>query len=163
MFICADKTGKPDSFVVCSQPCPKFLLTVQCYALIENVPAGRFIVRDFFRKHICFLRFRLYRLPYTYSFADDQPVIRGEIPFNHDTSFLVSFPYQFFVSCHLLTFYSRFAIFNLWTRNIRSFFMRMSRPVSPNGLNVNLFPYSRMSFGNYVNCSAQTQSIRRAL
>lgn len=150
MLISADKTGKADSLVIRYQPCPKFLLTVQCYTLVEYVPTGRFIVRDFFRKHICFLRFRLYRLPYTYSSADYQTIIRGEIPFNHDTSFSVGFPYQFFVSCHLLTFHPCFAIFKSWARSIRSFFMRMN-PLMPNGLNVNLFPYSRMSISNFAN------------
>ena len=162
MLISADKSGNADAFIVRYQPCPKFLLTVQRNALVQYVPAGRFIVRDLFRKHICFLRFRLYRLPYTYSFADNQTIIRGQITFNHDTSLLVGFLYQFFVSCHLLTFHPCFAIFKSWTRSIRSFFMRMN-PLRPNGLKVNLFPYSRMSFGNCVNCSAQTQSIRREL
>ena len=162
MLISADKSGNADAFIVRYQPCPKFLLTVQRNALVQYIPAGRFIVRDLFRKHICFLRFRLYRLPYTYSFADNQTIIRGQITFNHDASLLVGFLYQFFVSCHLSTFHLCFAIFKSWTRKrqVRLFCLRAGHP---NGLNVNLFPYSRMSFGNYVNCSAQTQSIRRAL
>ena len=105
MLISADKPGNADAFIVRYQPCPKFLLTVQRNALVQYIPAGRFIVRDLFRKHICFLRFRLYRLPYTYSFADNQTIIRGQITFNHDTSLLVGFLYQFFVSCHLFIYH----------------------------------------------------------